>query len=129
MTVKLSVAEKAAVAAAAGRRQLPVAAYIAETALAAADGRTVPVDDTERELLRELVRELVRVGNLLSFCHTQLAEAVERLEATGIPGPDLGPAAACCEQAGARADDVAIRVSRLLRRGDGRPSTDFLGIS
>jgi hypothetical protein len=112
VTVKLSITEKAAVQSAAARRQLSVGAYIADTALAAAEGRTVQVGDTEREMLRELIR----VGNLLSICRTQLADAVERLEATGVPGPDLGPAAACCERAGTRADDVAIRVSRLLRR-------------
>lgn len=110
LTVKLSASEKAAMQSAAARRQLSLAAYVAETALAAAEGRTVPVSDTEREILRELMR----VGSLLSLCRTQLAEAAARQEATGVPGPDLESAAACCKQAGARADDVAIKVSRLL---------------
>ena len=87
-----------------------MAAYVAETALAAAEGRTVPVDDTEREMLRELMR----VGNLLSSCRTQLAEAAVRQQATGIPGPDLESVAARCKQAGARANDVAIKLSPIL---------------
>jgi hypothetical protein len=90
VSVKLSVSEKAALQAAAARRRLSVAAYVAETVLAAAEGRTVPVGDTERELLRELIR----VGNLLSSCRTQLAEAAERQEASGVPSPDLEAAAA-----------------------------------
>jgi hypothetical protein len=112
LTVKLSASEKAAIQSAATQRQLSLAAYVADTALAAAEGRTVPVDDTEREMLRELMR----VGNLLSWCRTQLAEATARQEATGGPGPDLESVAACCKQAGARADDVAIKLSRTLRR-------------
>ena len=113
VTVKLSTVEKTAVQAAAARRQLSVAAYIAEPALAAAEGRTVPVGDTEWELLRELIR----VGNLLSSCRTQLAEALARQDETGAPDHGLEAAVVSCKQAGARADDVAIRVSRLLQRG------------
>jgi hypothetical protein len=41
---------------------------------------------------------------------------VGRQAASGVPGPDLESAAACCKQAGARADDVAIKLSRILRR-------------
>jgi hypothetical protein len=111
VTVKLSDSEKSAVQSAAARRQLFLAAYIAETALAAAEDRTVPVGDTEREMLRELIR----IGNLLSSCRAQLAEAAARQEATGVPGPDL-ESAARCKQAGAQADDVAIKLSRILRR-------------
>ena len=112
VTVKLSASEKAAVQSAAAQRQLSLAAYVADTALAAAEGRTVPVGDTERELLRELMR----VGTLLSLCRTQLVEAAAHQAAAGAPGPDLESAAACCKQAGARADDVAIKLSRILRR-------------
>jgi hypothetical protein len=112
VSVKLSVSEKAAVQAAAARRRLSVAAYVAETALAAAEGRTAPVGDMEREILRELMR----VGNLLSICRTQLAEAAARQEATGAPGPGLEAVAARCMEAGARADDTAIKLSRTLRR-------------
>lgn len=112
LTVKLSASEKAAMQSAAARRQLSLAAYVAETALAAAEGRTAPVGDTEREILRELMR----VGNLLSLCRTQLTAAAAGQAATGVPIPDLESAAACCKQAGAQADDVAIRLSRTLRR-------------
>jgi hypothetical protein len=46
VTVKLSGSEKTAIEAAAARRQLSLSAYIAEVALAAAEGRTVQVHDT-----------------------------------------------------------------------------------
>jgi Mobilization protein NikA len=112
LTVKLSPSEKAAIQSAAAQRQLSLAAYVADTALAAAEGRTVPVGDTERELLRELMR----VGTLLSLCRAQLVEAAAHQGAAGVPGPDLESAAACCKQAGVRAYDVAVKLSRILRR-------------
>jgi hypothetical protein len=122
MTVKLSASEKAAMQSAAARRHLSLAAYVAETALAAAEGRTVPVGDMEREILRELMR----VRSLLSICRAQLAEAADRQEATGVPGLDLESAAARCKEAGTRAEDVAIKLSRtLLRRARLCPLADL----
>lgn len=112
VTVKFSGEEKSALQAAAARRQLAVAAYIADTALAAAEGRTVPVSDTEREMLGELIR----IGNLLSTCRTKLTEAAARQDPTGLADPVLKSAAASCEQAGARASAAAIKLSRVLRR-------------
>lgn len=112
LTVKLSAAEKAAIGSAAAMRHLSVAAHVADVALAAAEGRAVPAGDTERELLGELIG----IYTLLSMCCTRLTEISERLEATGVPGPDLEPVAARGKEAFDRAVDAAGRLSRTLRR-------------
>src|ERR1700722_2169411 len=96
VTVKLSVSEKTGIRSAAERRKLSVGAYIAETALAAAEGRTVPVHDTERELLRELIR----IAGLLEGCWGQLYEALKR---QGVPDSDLKSVLARVEQSADKA--------------------------
>jgi hypothetical protein len=110
VTVKLSSPEKTAIQSAAARRHLSVGAYIAEVALAAAEGRTVPVNDTERELLRELMP----IGAFLEGCFSQLYEAMKRQEATGVPDPDLKSTLARVEQSCDKANDVTLKVARLL---------------
>jgi hypothetical protein len=110
VTVKLSSSEKTAIQSAAARRHLSVGAYIAEVGLAAAEGRTVPVHDTERQLLAELMP----VAHFLKSCWGQLYEAMKRQEATGVPDPDLKSILARVEQSCDKADAVTIKVSRLL---------------
>lgn len=112
VTVKFSGEEKSALQAAAARRQLAVAAYIADTTLAAAEGRTVPVSDTEREMLGELMH----IGNLLSTCRTKLTEAAARHDPASPADPALESAAARCQEAGDRAQDAAIKLARMLHR-------------
>jgi hypothetical protein len=110
VTVKLSSSEKTAIQSAAARRRLSLGAYIAETAIAAAEGQTVPVNDTERALLGELMP----IGAFLKGCRGQLYEAMKRQEATGVPDPDLKSILARVEQSCDKADAVTIKVAWLL---------------
>jgi len=68
------------------------------------------------ELERDLLREQIRIADSLHRCRAQLAEAVECLQATGIPGAGLEAAVDYCKQVSARADDAGIRLARFLRR-------------
>jgi hypothetical protein len=109
VTVKLSSSEKTAIQSAAATRRLSVGAYIAEVGLAAA-GRTVPVHNTERQLLIELMP----VAHFLKTCWGQLYEAIKRQEASGVQDPDLKSILARVEQSCDKADAVTIKVSWLL---------------
>jgi hypothetical protein len=80
--------------------------------LAAAEGRTVPVHDTEREILRTLMP----IAGRLHACFGELYEAVARQEATGIPDPGLKAALAHVTQSCDTIDDVMLKVARLLPR-------------
>ncbi len=109
--VKLSAAEKASMSAAAERAGLAVAAYLGQAGLDAAEHRAVPVPVMQQEMLRELAlaRGMVRrIG-------TNLNQAVAQLNATGQPGPDLGPAVDCCMRAVRHVDEAALLISRRLR--------------
>jgi hypothetical protein len=110
VTVKLSSSEKTAIQSAAGRRHLSLGAYVAEVALAAAEGRTVPMHDTERQLLGELML----ITQFLESSWGQLYEAMKRQQATGIPDPDLKSTLARVQQSADRANEVTRKVSRLL---------------
>jgi hypothetical protein len=110
--VNLSGAEKEALRAAAARRHLAVGAYVAETALAAAEGRVVPVNDFEREVLRELMR----VTGALMDSHGRLKEAMARQETAGTDISALEAAAAAIGQGATAAQDVMFRVSKVLPR-------------
>jgi len=112
VTVKLSVPERAAVQAAAAQRHLSVGAYVADTVLAAAEGRTVPVHDTEREMLRELMP----IAGELNACFGELYEAVARQDASGIADPDIKAVLARVTQSCDTTDDVMLKVARLLPR-------------
>jgi len=107
--VRLSDEEMAALGAAAGRAGMALAAWLGQLGMDAADHRAVPVPVLQQETLNELIRasELVRrVG-------VNVNQAVARLNATGEPGMDLGPALAYCMRVVARVDEAA----RLIRRG------------
>jgi hypothetical protein len=120
ITVRLSDAELAALTSAAGRTKLALAAYLSRAGMDAAEHRAIPVT----ELQREALAELIRVAGLLRRAGGNLNQAVARLNATGQPGPDLGPAAAYCMRAVERVDQAATQISRALRRpaGPGRRS-------
>jgi hypothetical protein len=109
--VKFTAAEKTALADAADRTALALAAYIGRAAMDAAEHRAAPVDNIDREILLELIR----ARNLVGRAGGNLNQAVARLHATGQPGPDLAPAAAYLTRVTAHVDDAALAVSRKLK--------------
>ncbi len=89
----------------------------------AAERRAAAVDEVQREALAELIR----AAGLVRRAGVNLNQAVARLNATGRPSPDLGPATDYCMRVVGRIDQ-ATRISRRLkrqagsgRRSDGRP--------
>src|ERR1039457_1138234 len=111
LTVRLSGEERATLAAAADRAGLALGAYLVGAGLDAAEHRAVPVRVLQREALRELIRaagQVRRIGGNLN-------QAVTRLNATGEPGPDLGPAAAYCMRVVRQVDEAALLIRRGLR--------------
>lgn len=112
VTVKLSDAEKALLSEAAARAGLALAAYLSQAALDAAEHRAVPVPVMQREILTELIlaRGLVRRAG------TRLSQAVARLNATGVPGPDLAPAAGYVARVARHVDEAALQIRRDMIR-------------
>lgn len=110
VTIRLSDDEQAILKEAAARAGLGLRAYVAQAAVDAAVLRAVPAPVVQRQLLAELTRasELVRRAGV------NLNQAVAKLNATGQPGPDLGPAAAYCVRVIAHVDQVALVVMRRL---------------
>jgi hypothetical protein len=111
VSVRLSAGEKAALEGAAARQGLALGAYIAQEALNAAELRAAPVGMVQREALAELIR----VAGLVRRVGVNLNQAVARLNATGEPGLDLGPAAAYCMRVVRQVDETAMIVRRGLR--------------
>jgi hypothetical protein len=112
ITVRLSDAELAELAAAADRAGLAVAAYLGRAGLDAAEHRAVPVPAVQQEALRELIRASGQVRR----AGTNLNQAVARLNTTGVPGPDLAPAAGYCLRVVRQIDEAAMTITRALRR-------------
>jgi mobilization protein NikA len=110
VTVKLSAAERATLAAAADRAGMALAAYLCEAAMDAAEHRAVPVPKAQREILAELIR----VRGLVRRAGVNLNQAVARLNAVGQPGADLEPAAAYCVRVLGHVDQAAEQVRRRL---------------
>ncbi len=110
VTVRLSAAESVTLSAAAARSRLALAAYMCETAMDAAEHRAVPVPVMQRELLAELMR----VAALVRRAGVNFNQAVTRLNATGDPGPDLGPSAAYCTRVLDHVDQAAEMIRRRL---------------
>lgn len=110
--MRLSDAELAALAAAADRAGLSVAAYLAQAGQDAAEHRAAPIATVQREALSELIR----VAGLVRRAGVNLNQAVARLNATGAPGPDLEPAADYCMRVTRQADEAAMAIQRVLRR-------------
>lgn len=109
--VKLSAAEKASISAAAEQDGLALAAYLGQASLDRAEHRAVPVPVLQQEMLRELAR----ASWLVRRIGANLNQAVARLNATGEPGLDLGPAVADCRRAVRHVDEAALLVSRRMR--------------
>jgi hypothetical protein len=111
ITARLSDAELAAITAEADQADLALAAYIIRAAMDAAEHRAVPVPEIQREMLAALIE----VAGLMRRAGANLNQAVARLNATGVPGPDLVPAANYCARAIRRADETVALVRRGLR--------------
>jgi hypothetical protein len=99
------------VGAAAAHAGLAKGAYAAQATLAAARGMISPADSP----LRQALAELIRAAGLVRRIGVNLNQAVTRLNATGEPGPDLGPAAAYCMRVVQRVDEAALLIRRGLR--------------
>ncbi len=112
ITVRLSDGELAALTAAAVRSGLSLAAFLSRAGLDAAEHRAAPVTEVQRQALAELIR----AAGLVRRAGANLNQAVARLNATGQPGPDLGPAADYCMRVAGRVDQAATRISRRLLR-------------
>ena len=97
--------EYALLEAAAGRAGRATAAYAAEAALMAAQGRSMEQDT----LLHELLRELIRASGLVRRIGVNLNQAVAKLNATGQRSGDLAPYAAESFRRAERVDAVADR--------------------
>jgi hypothetical protein len=103
--------EYALLEAAAGRAGRATAAYAAEAALMAAQGRSMEQDT----LLHELLRELMRASGLVRRVGVNLNQAVAKLNATGQRSGDLAPYAAESFRRAERVDAVAEEVRKALR--------------
>src|ERR1700676_1552583 len=79
--------EYALLEAAAGRAGRATAAYAAEEALTAAQGRSMEQDS----VLHELLRELIRASGLVRRIGVNLNQAVAKLNATGQRSGELLP--------------------------------------
>ena len=97
--------------AAAGRAGRATAAYAAEAALMAAQGRSMEQDT----LFHELLRELMRASGLVRRIGVNLNQAVAKLNATGQRSGDLVPYAAASLRRAERLDAVAEEIRKALR--------------
>jgi hypothetical protein len=103
--------EYALLEAAAGRAGRATAAYAAEAALTAAQGRSMEQDT----LFHELLRELMRASGLVRRIGVNLNQAVAKLNATGQRSGDLVPYAAESFRRAERLDAVAEEIRKALR--------------
>jgi len=76
---------------------------------------------------REALAELIRAADLVHRTGMNLDQAVARLNATGSPGPDLGPAVAYCMQVLGRINAAALAIQRHLRSRPDRGEQDRPG--
>ena len=103
--------EYALLEAAADRAGRATAAYAAEAALTAAQGRSMEQDT----LFHELLRELIRASGLVRRIGVNLNQAVAKLNATGQRSADLAPYAAESFRRAERLDAVAEEMRKALR--------------
>ena len=107
----LTAEEYALLEAAAGRAGRATAAYAAEAALTAGQGRSMEQDT----ILHELLREVMRASGLVRRIGVNLNQAVAKLNATGQRSGDLVPHAAESFRRGERLDAVAEEIRKALR--------------
>lgn len=107
VTVRLSEAELTTMTAEADRRELALAAYLAQAGMDVAEHRAGSITDLQREALAELI--LVR--RLLK----DLPQAVARRNAASQPRAGVSPAAAYCIQVARRADEAIVMICKSLR--------------
>jgi len=105
--------EYTVLAAAAGRAGLARRAYVAQAALAAANGK--PVSD--HESLGQALIELMRAAGLVRRIAANINQAVAKLNATGQPAGNLPAYAAQSIRRADHIDQVADAVRKALRRG------------
>ena len=103
--------EYALLEAAAGRAGRATAAYAAEAALTAAQGRSMEQDT----LLHELLRELIRASGLVRRIGVNLNQAVAKLNATGQHPAELVPVAQACLRRVERLDAAAEQIRKTVR--------------
>ncbi|HEY6314433.1 MAG TPA: hypothetical protein VIY52_27060 [Streptosporangiaceae bacterium] len=106
----LTSEEYALLEAAACRAGRATAAYAAEAALTAAQGRSMEQDT----FLHELLRELIRASGLVRRIGVNLNQAVAKLNATDQRSGDLAPYAAESFRRAERIDAVAEEVRKAL---------------
>jgi len=110
VTVRLSAAELTTMTAAADRRELALAAYLAQAGMDVAEYRTGSITDLQREAFAELMV----VGRLLRRIGIDPNQAVGRQNASGQPGTDLDTAVAYCMQVARRADEAIVLLRKSL---------------
>ena len=103
--------EYALLEAAADRAGRATAAYAAEAALTAAQGRSMEQDT----LLHGLLRELIRASGLVRRIGVNLNQAVAELNATGQRSGDLAPYAARASAARNASTGVAEEIRKAVR--------------
>src|SRR6478672_4691605 len=103
--------EYALLEAAAGRTGRATAAYAAEAALMAAQGRSMEQDT----VFHELLRELMRAAGLVRRIGVNLNQAVAKLNATGQQSWELVPYAQACMRRVDHLDAAAEQLRKALR--------------
>ena len=107
VTVRLSEAELTTMTAEADRRELALAAYLAQAGMDVAEHRAGSITDLQREALAELI--------LVRRLFKDLPQAVARRNAASQPGAGVSPAAAYCIQVARRADEAIVMICKSLR--------------
>jgi hypothetical protein len=110
VTVRLSAAELTTMTAAADRRELALAAYLAQAGMDVAEYRTGSITDLQRDTLAELMA----LGRLLRRIGIDADQAAERQDVTSRQRTDLGSAAAYCRQVARRADEAIVLLRKSL---------------
>jgi hypothetical protein len=108
--LKLSDGERDALAAAANRSGLTLAAWLVRAGLDVAEHRMAPVGAAQREMLAELIQ----IAIMLNRAGATLSQAAGNLGSADTPCPNLESAAGYCMRVVRRVDDAAQLVRRRL---------------
>jgi hypothetical protein len=112
VTVTLSPSEKAALADAARREGVALAAFIGQAAIDRAEYRAAPVGAVQRAS----IAELIQLSGLLCSAEALLNQAIPVLLSTGAPSEDLAPAIAHIMKVLAQVDDATVLALRRRPR-------------